>query len=70
VGATCKVRHWRISGKAAGKALNHKSGDLPVLEGSLYLPMERVVPGHFLCRVIILDYLQSLLGLEVFYADY
>ncbi|MDD4262506.1 MAG: hypothetical protein PHS89_09985 [Syntrophaceticus schinkii] len=41
-----------------------------MLEGSLYLPMERVVPGHFLCRVIILDYLQSLLGLEVFYADY
>jgi len=31
-GATCIVGHWRISGKAAGKALNHESGDLPGLK--------------------------------------
>ena len=30
------------------KVTTHKSGDLLELEANLYLPMERVVPGHLM----------------------
>jgi len=30
------------------EVITHKSGDLLELEANLYLPMERVVPGHLM----------------------